>query len=159
MRLMITLAMFLMAISVPTHADTIQIGDLTVRQPWARELPPVSRTGAAYLSIHNTGREPDRLVSSASPVAARVEIHTHEHAGGMMRMRQVDGVDLPAGQRVDFAPGGLHLMLFDLQQPLLAGEEFAITLEFQRAGTLTVQVSVLKDAPPASHTGHGTPRH
>lgn len=158
MRLTIALAMLLTAFSLAAAAASDNDGAIRVQQPWARALPPVSRNGAAYLSIHNTGGEPDRLLSAASPAAARVEIHTHEHVGGMMKMRQIDGVDLPAGQRVDFAPGGLHLMLIELRQPLTAGQDFALELEFRHAGRVPVQVRVLQDPPPATG-GHAMPRH
>lgn len=161
MRTMISPAMFLMAITSSAWAGEGHVGPLHVQQPWAREMPPVSRTAAAYLSVHNSGAEQDRLVAATTPVAARVELHTHEHGAGMMRMRQIAGVDLPAGQRVSFEPGGLHMMLVDLQRPLVAGQGFELSLTFERAGSVQVQVQVRKDAPPApgGHAGHGQPRH
>lgn len=153
MRLIITLSLLLLGAGLQVLAEPRRIGDIAVHLPWARELPPVSRTGAAYLSIRNTGTQDDRLLSATSPVAARVELHTHVHAAGMMRMQQVEAVALPAGQQVDFAPGGLHLMLIDLRQPLAAGLDFTLVLNFEHAGSVQVQVEVRKDAPPA-HGGH-----
>jgi hypothetical protein len=149
MRLVITLSMLLLGAALQALAGPHRIGDIVVHQPWARELPPVSHTGAAYLSIHNTGTQADRLLSATSPVAARVEMHSHEHAAGMMRMQQVEAVALPAGQQVDFAPGGLHLMLIDLRRPLAAGQDFTLELNFEHAGSMQVQVEVRKNAPPA----------
>jgi copper(I)-binding protein len=148
MRLIITLSMLLLGPGLQALAGPQRVGDIVVHQPWARELPPVSHTGAAYLSIHNTGTQADRLLSARSPIAARVEVHSHEHAGGMMRMQQVEAVALPAGQQVDFAPGGLHLMLIDLRQPLAAGQNFTLELHFEHAGSVQVQVEVHKNAPP-----------
>lgn len=161
MRDLIAAAMFLLAIATCATAADGRVGPILVQQPWARELPPVSTVAAAYLSVHNSGTQPDRLLAAATPAASRVEIHTHEHSAGMMRMRQIDGVDLLPGQRVSFEPGGLHLMLIDVQRPLIAGQGFALTLTFQHAGSVQVQVEVRKDAPPApgGHAGHGQPRH
>lgn len=153
MRLVITLSMLLLGAGVQVLAGPQRIGDIDIHQPWARELPPLAHTGAAYLSIHNTGTQADRLLSATSPIAARIEMHKHEHAAGMMRMQHVEAVALPAGQQVDFAPGGLHLMLIDLRQPLAAGQDFTLELNFEHAGSVQVRVEVRKDAPPA-HGGH-----
>lgn len=152
MRLVITLSMLLLGAALQAVAGPNRIGDIVVHQPWARELPPVAHTGAAYLSIHNTGTQADRLLSATSPVAARVEMHSHEHAAGMMRMQQVEAVALPAGQQVDFAPGGLHLMLIGLRQPLAAGQDFTLELNFEHAGRVQVQVEVRKNAPKRSRS-------
>ena len=161
MRFALALATLLVGLTFSSFAARHGAQDILVQQPWARELPPVARTGAVYLGLHNTGDTPDRLVSAVSAVAERVEIHTHEHHGGMMHMRQIDAVDLPAGTQVRFAPGGLHLMLIGLQQPLIAGHSFALTLRFEHAGSVQVQVEVRKDEPPApaGHTGHGRAHH
>ncbi len=115
-------------------------GPLTVADARARILLP-SRPGAAWLTIRNMGGE-DRLVGAESPAAARVEIHTHIHEGGVMMMRKVEGIDVPAGGEAALEPGGDHLMLFGLTGVLKAGDRFPLTLLFEKAGAVTVEVRV-----------------
>lgn len=130
-------------------------GALTVSGAWARTTPPNARTGAAYLSISNPGGEPDRLIAAASPAASQAELHTHVMEGGVARMRQLQAIDVPAGGRVEFAPGGLHVMLIDLKGPLRDGTHFPLTLRFARAGEVTIEVPISRNAPP----GTGSHRH
>ena len=117
-------------------------GDLSIAGPWSFELPPVSPNGAAYLRIENRGQASDRLVSAHSPIAGRAEMHTHEMAGGMMKMRRVHSVEIPAQGEVAFEPGGLHVMLLGLKKPLVAGERFPLVLEFEKAGAVEVSVEI-----------------
>ena len=117
-------------------------GDLSVARPWSLALPPVTPNGAAYLRIENRGQAPDRLVSAHSPIADRTEMHTHEMDGGMMSMRRVHSVEVPAQGGVAFEPGGLHLMLLGLKKPLVAGERYPLVLEFEKAGRIEVSVEI-----------------
>ena len=117
-------------------------GDLSITGPWSFELPPVSPNGAAYFRIENHGQVSDRLVSAQSPIAGRAEFHTHEMDGGMMKMRRVPSVEVPAQSEVTFEPGGLHVMLPGLKKPLVAGERFPLVLEFEKAGTIEVSVEI-----------------
>ncbi|GGF06931.1 hypothetical protein GCM10011611_10530 [Aliidongia dinghuensis] len=111
-----------------------------VTQAWARATPGKSTIGAAYLTV--TAAADDRLVGAASPVAATVQIHQHTMEGGVMKMRQVDAVPLPAGQAVTLSPGGYHIMLIDLKAPLVAGQSFPLTLTFEKAGTVETSVAI-----------------
>ncbi|WP_207485878.1 copper chaperone PCu(A)C [Arenibaculum pallidiluteum] len=122
--------------------ETASAGEVRITRAWARATAPSAPTGAAYVTLVNGGSQPDRLVSATSPVAERVEIHTHLHEGGVMRMREVEGVDLAPGAEAVFGPGGLHLMLMGLRQPLRRGESFPLTLTFARGAAATVTVSV-----------------
>ncbi|MYB39977.1 copper chaperone PCu(A)C [Candidatus Saccharibacteria bacterium] len=115
-------------------------GPLTVEDARARILLP-SRPGAAWLTIRNAGGE-DRLVGAESPAAERVELHTHIHEGGVTMMRKVEAIDLPAGGETVLESGGDHLMLFGLKGGLKAGDRFPLTLLFEKAGALTVEVRV-----------------
>lgn len=144
----------LFASTFPVLAADYRVGDLMVHEPWSRELPPNAPAGAAYFEIHNEGGDGDRLISASTPRAAHSELHTHIERDGLLRMEEVASVNTPANQRVMFRPGGLHVMLFDLQQPLKAGERFPLTLEFEKAGSLTVEVEVRAADMPAGH-GHG----
>lgn len=121
---------------------------------WSRAMPPSAPTGAVYFTVKNTGQHTDRLLGAQTERAGKTELHTHVHEGEIMRMQQVDSVELPAGSRVEFKPGGNHVMLFDLRQPLKAGERFSMTLTFEHAGEVPVDVSILEYAPHGSEPAH-----
>lgn len=109
---------------------------------WARASAGAARTGAAYLTLANHGPAADRLLAVSTPKARQAELHTHLNENGVMKMRQVDGIDLAAGDTVEFAPGGLRVMLMGLTGPLVKGETFPVTLTFEHAAPLTVEVTV-----------------
>lgn len=127
-------------------AADYKVGDLTISDPWSRALPPNAPAGAAYFTVTNQGQAQDRLVGAASDIAGKAELHTHVKAGEMMRMQKVDAVDIPAGGEATFAPGGNHVMLIGLKRPLKDGEQFPLTLEFEKAGKVRVEVPVRADA-------------
>ena len=130
------------ALSASVTAQQNTLGDLSVERPWARELPPVAPNGAAYLRIENAGNTADRIVSASSPIAKRVELHAHEMDGGVMKMRHVRSVEVPAQGAVSFEPRRMHVMLIGLKEPLVAGKSFPLTLGFQNAGELQVTVEI-----------------
>ena len=142
------------ALSASASARQYGLGDLSVERPWARELPPVAPNGAAYLRIENAGAVADQVVSASSPMARRVEFHTHEMDGGVMKMRRVHWVEVPARGSVRFEPGGLHVMLIGLKEPLVAGGSFSLTLGFRNAGELEVEVEIT-DVESTDHSRHG----
>lgn len=121
---------------------------------WIRATPSV---GAGYLVIDNGGAA-DRLVGASSDAASAVELHTHKMEGDVARMRQVDDVALAAGQKLEFRPGGLHLMLMGLKRPLKNGDQVAIKLRFEKAGEVPVNFVVDNQRVPAPaanpHAGH-----
>lgn len=116
---------------------------VTVQAPWARATARSATTGAIYFTLVNDAGAPDRLVSAASPAARTVELHTHIDEGGVLRMRPVAGVDVPAGERVAFQPGGLHVMLIGLNGALKEGRSVPVSLTFERAGTIAVEARIL----------------
>jgi copper(I)-binding protein len=124
---------------------------VAVTDAWARATPPGAGVAAVYLTIAG-GSQADTLVSASTPRAAMTEIHTVTEADGMMQMRPVEhGVPVAPHASVRLAPQGLHLMLMNLPQPLVAGERFPLTLQFARAGSISVQVEVrapAQEAPP-----------
>lgn len=132
------------------QAHDYQAGSLHVDHPWSREMPPVAPTAAAYFVVHNQGAEPDRLLAASTPVAGKAELHEHVHADGVMKMQHVEAVEIPAGGVLKFEPMGYHVMLFELRQQAREGERFPLTLTFEKAGTLDVEVAVQKEAP-ATH--------
>lgn len=135
--------------SAAAAAHDYKAGELQIGHPYALSTPPGARTGAAYLSIDNMGKAPDRLMRASSPAAGSVELHSMSMEGNVMRMRQVPGISLAPGAGVKLAPGGLHIMLQDLKRPLKKGDKFPMTLVFERAGEVKVDVLVQDPAPQA----------
>ncbi|MBA1274009.1 copper chaperone PCu(A)C [Stutzerimonas azotifigens] len=123
---------------------------MKIEQVWSRAVPPTPPTGAVYFTLHSHAAEADRLVGAHTPRAEKAELHTHVHQGDVMRMERVEAVDIPADGHVEFKPGGNHVMLFGVTEPLVAGEHFPITLEFEKAGEITLEVTIT-DQAPASH--------
>lgn len=137
-------------------AHDFKAGDLHIDHPWARATAPQQQNGAAYFTVANDGAT-DRLLEAQSPVAARVELHTHDvDSAGVMRMRQVEAIDLPAGETTALRPGGLHVMLIGLEDRLVEGEAFPLTLVFEQAGTIEVEVAIeAVTYGVGESTGHG----
>jgi copper(I)-binding protein len=122
-------------------AQPFTAGPVSVTAAWAQPSMPGAPAGAAYFTVINTGRAPLRLLGGSSPVAARVELHMMSMDGGVMRMRMLpQGIVIPAGGRVDFRPGGLHVMLVGLRQQLVPGTRFPMTLWFD--GNIAVNMVV-----------------
>ncbi len=135
-------------------AHDYSAGQLHIEHPWSRAMPPVAPTAAAYFVLHNKGAESDRLLSVTTPHAGKAELHEHIHADGLMKMQQVQSVAVPAGGEVRFEPMGYHVMLFNLQQQAREGERFPLTLTFEKAGAVEVDVAVEKEAPVVEHHQH-----
>lgn len=135
------LATFLLALAGP--AVLAQESGPRIEHPWARATPGQSKTGAAYVTIA-AGSVADKLIAVSTPVAGKTELHTASNDNGVMKMRPVDAIALPAGQTVELKPGGFHMMMLDLKQPLKEGERFPLTLVFEKAGKREVEVEVEK---------------
>lgn len=116
---------------------------------YVRGLPPGQRVTSAYFALVNPDATPLRLIGASSPRAGRVELHAHEMRDGMARMRKREFVDVPARGSVRFAPGGLHLMLFDLQGTLVDREPVPITLRFDGGAQLQVTLPVCSVMRPS----------
>ena len=132
----------LVASLVVASAALAQTNQLEVSNAWARATPGKAENGAAYLTIQSP--TPDRLLTVSSPVARKAELHTMSMEGMVMKMRPLAGVDIPAGQPVTLKPGGQHVMLLGLDAPLREGQTFPLTLTFEKAGTRTVTVAIVK---------------
>jgi copper(I)-binding protein len=133
------------------HAHSFKLGDLDIGHPHARATAAGQTIGGGFLTLANHGAD-DRLLGGSSPIAAKVELHTMQMDGDVMRMRQVETIALPAGQTVELKPGSYHLMFVGLKAPLKAGDKFPLTLRFEKAGAVEVTVNV--DA-----AGAGMPAH
>jgi copper(I)-binding protein len=125
-------------------------GDLRIIDPWARATPGAARNGVAYVTIENQGAVADRLTAVASPVATRAEVHDQVTENGVAKMRAAGPVELPPGGRAAIEPGGLHIMLMGLKQPLVEGEEVPLTLVFEKTGRVDLPLKV--EAAGAMHS-------
>lgn len=138
------------------EAPAAQASALAVEQPWLRATPAGAKVGGGYARIVNKGQVPDRLTGGSFPVAARVEIHDMWMDGTIARMRPAEnGLEIGPGATVELKPGGTHLMLVDLKEPLKEGQVLKGTLTFEKAGTVEVEFPVRamggSGAAPAEH--------
>jgi copper(I)-binding protein len=136
---------------LPSPAGDVATAGVTVRDAWARATPPGMTVAAAYLTLIG-GPRADRLLGASTPRAAMAELHVVTESEGMSRMRQTDGVGIPAGATVTLAPQGTHVMLMGVSEPLVPGQHFPLALRFAESGTVTVTVVVRapgESPPPA----------
>ncbi len=104
-----------------------------ITQAWTRATPNGAKIGGGYLTIENKGSAPDRLIGGSADIAGKVEVHEMAMKNGVMTMRPLDnGLTIEPGKTVKLAPGGYHLMMFDLKSPLKQGDKLPITLEFEK---------------------------
>ncbi len=115
---------------------------IIVKEAWVREVPPVSTMSAAFMKILNTGNEEDYLIGVKADVSDKAELHTTVMEDGMMKMRRLKEVQVPAGGEVEFKPMGKHIMLIGLKRPLREGQRVKITLLFKKSGSVSVDVPV-----------------
>ena len=118
-------------------------GDIVISNPWSRATPRGAKVGAGYLVIENRGNMPDRLLGGSVETAAGFEIHDVMVEDGVMRMRELKGIDLPPGGSVEAKPGGRHIMFVGLLHPLAAGEKARGALQFEHAGKVEVEFEVI----------------
>jgi copper(I)-binding protein len=146
-------ALGLAAVSVCTSAQTSKGAPPTVERAVARATAPGQPNGGGYLTLKGGGSG-DRLIGAQADVSKSVELHTMTMEGDVMRMRQVDAIDVPAGKTVELKPGGQHIMFVGLKSPLKAGDSFPLTLRFQNAGDVTVNMKVESPAGASTHMKH-----
>jgi len=134
---------------IRTEADAVM-----VEQAWARASAGNATTGAAYVTL-KAGAQPDRLVGVGTQAAATAEVHESFTENGVMKMRPVPALPVPPGQTVTLAPGGYHIMMTGLKQPLVAGQSFPLTLRFEHAQPVTIDVQVRAIGREAPNGGPG----
>ncbi len=141
--------------TAPVYGEDVTIGGLKISAAWARATPKAASVGGGYLTITNNGTAPDRLVSGASDVSSRFEIHEMGMDNGIMKMRPLSaGLEIKPGQTIEFKPGGYHLMFVGLNKPLEQGQHIKATLQFEKAGNVTVDFTV---EGIGAQTGGGSP--
>ena len=140
-------------------ADDIHIGDLVVKQAWARATIGKGTTGAAYFTVMNNGKTADRLVSVETAAARRAGLHTHIMDGDVMKMRPVEAIEIAPSAMVALKPGGGHVMMMGLESPLDKGKAFTLTLAFENAGPVDVTVHIAGAAAKSHTGGHSNGHH
>ncbi len=138
----------------PVLAHDAKVGDLVIVEPWARATIGQVKTGAAYLTVINHGAAGDRLLAVSTPVAAKAQLHTHIMDEDVMKMRPLEAIEIEAKSSMTLEPGGGHVMLMGVHHPLKEGDAFPMTLTFETAGSVEVEVDVLGIAAM-----HGTGSH
>jgi copper(I)-binding protein len=139
-------------------AHEVKVGTLTITDLWTRATPPGAPAAGGFLTITNTGTEPDRLIAVSSPETASGEIHEMSMENDVMKMNAVaGGIEIPAGATVKLAPGGLHLMLIGPKGPLTEGGKFPVTLTFEKAGKIDTFLHIMpigSKGPDGTGGGH-----
>lgn len=131
--------------------SSVIYADVTITNATVRLLPPGVPNTAAYFSIHNQTQTSQVLIGASADFATKAEIHNHIMVGDMMRMQQQSEVVIHPGESVHFAPGGLHIMLFGLKQPLSEGLSVTISLQTQKGESIAITANV---ARPSAHSHH-----
>jgi periplasmic copper chaperone A len=140
--------------AMSAHAEDVKAGDLVISQAWSHATPGGAKTGGGYLTIENKGTAPDKLTGASADFAGKIEVHEMTTDNGVMKMRPVEGgLTIDPGKTVKLAPSGLHLMMMDLKHPLKQGDKLPVTLQFEKAGKVTVTLDV--QAVGASAPGGG----
>ncbi|MGH7122816.1 MAG: copper chaperone PCu(A)C [Stellaceae bacterium] len=121
-----------------------QTGSVVVEQAWARATPGGAKTAALYMTLVNKGPAEDRLVSVSTPAAGKAELHSTTTENGVMHMGPVAALEVKPGTPTVLKPGGYHVMLMDLKGPLVAGQSFALTLTFEKAGKVDATATIEK---------------
>lgn len=141
-------------------AHSYTLGELRIDHPWSRSTPPAARVAGGYLTIENTGKQSDRLISATFMGSATVELHEMAVTNGVMRMRELPrGIEIPAGGKIELKPGGLHLMFMGLTSGLKEGANVKGELVFERAGRIEVDFKVEAMGARGGHEKHNHHGH
>ena len=150
-------------LAAPARAEEVKAGDLVISQAWSRATPSGAKIAGGFLTIENKGAAPDRLLGGSGDIAGKVEVHEMAMNNGVMTMRPLDtGLVIEPGKTVKLAPGGYHLMIMDLKTPFKQGDKVPVTLQFEKAGKVTLSLDVQgmgAQAPADSAGGHMMPDH
>ncbi|GAA2884258.1 hypothetical protein GGQ99_005142 [Aminobacter niigataensis] len=146
-------------VSIPASAQEYTVGTIKIVQPWSRATPPAAPVAGGYITLTNTGTEPDRLVSGSSLISQKFEIHESKVVSGVASMRPVvGGIEIAPGATVMLQSGGTHIMFIKPTKRFVKGERFPVTLTFEKAGSITVDFAIQgrgASAPTENNDGHG----
>lgn len=138
---------------------SMQHGDIQIQHAYARAVPPGQPNSAAFMTLHNKGDAANAVVSASSPAAKVVELHTHTMDGGMMKMRKIEKIDIPAKGMTELKPGGLHIMLIGLKEQLKPGMKVSLTLKFADGSESSVEAPVQEVVKMMEHKMDGHKMH
>ncbi len=143
-----------------SFAAMAQSNGISIEKPWTRATVPGAAIGGGFATIRNNAKTADRLIGATSPVSASVELHEMAMVKDVMKMREVKGMDVPAGGVLELKPGGYHMMLVNLKAPLKQGDKVPVTLRFEKAGEIKLELAVESlGASAAGVRGHGAAGH
>ena len=152
-------AALIATVATVAWADEYKVGNIEIEHPWARASVGMAGSAGAFMKIENEGKTGDRLLSASSPIAGMVQIHQTRMENNVMTMNHVMGVDIPADGKAELKPGGYHVMLMKLAAPLKVGEHFALTLTFEKAGSVEIMVPVMKPGARGYEQGQDSMKH
>lgn len=135
--------LFLLSAPAAFACETVTLGDLAISHAWSRATIGAERPGVFYVEVANKGAADDALIGIATPAATMPMLHETVVKDGVASMPHAMSIRVPAGETVTLAPGGYHAMLMGLAAPLKKGDSFPLTLTFEKAGEVTVNVEVL----------------
>ncbi len=152
-----TLAVFAAVLSLPAfgqaQAHDYKLGSLEISHPWTRATPATAPSAGGFLTVTNRGTTPDRLMAVRSPVSDKVEVHEMKMDGNVMKMREVEkGLEIAPGATVMLKPGGYHIMFMGLKAPIAKDTLVPVTLVFEKAGSIDIQMKA--EAIGAAASGH-----
>ena len=142
MRIWVSALVFALAALSSVQAQTAASSAVKIVHVWARATPPAATTGVIYLTLLNSGTSDDQLLGGSSPVAEKVQFHSSMEDNGVMKMRELESIDIAPGATAALKPSSTHLMLLRLKHQLVAGQTFPLTLTFEKAGPIEVEVLV-----------------
>lgn len=152
MRKMLIVTTLFAALALGAEAQTTP--SISVENAWARATTASAQAAAIYATITDRGTA-DRLIAASTPVAGKAELHETIHEGNVTKMRPAAGLAISPSAPISLAPGGYHIMLTDLKQPLTDGQTFPLSLTFEKAGTVQTTVTVkAAGAAPAHNMDH-----
>ena len=137
----LTLIIFIQ--NTATADEVVKAGDLVLTSAWGRASTSIKRPGAIYLSIKNNSSDSDWLIAAQTPAAKRAELHRHFVDNGVMKMRQIKAIEIPATEITLLKPGSFHIMLFELKSLLKKGDALPLSLTFVNAGKVTIKAHVV----------------
>lgn len=135
--------------SLPASGHGYRLGNIKIVHPWIMSIAPSlthDTSGAGYLVLRNTGDKPDKLLSASTAIASKVELRFSDKTSHPPIARQTNAIEIPAGGEVRLQPGGSHLMLMGLKQPLKEGRHFPVVLHFEHSGAMAVDMFVQPNA-------------
>ncbi len=136
-------------------AGSALAGDIMVKNAWSRASAGMANAGAAFMEIHNMGAADDKMISASANISKKTELHTHKMDGDIMKMRKVDFIPVAAGGSTDLKPGSYHVMFIGLENKLIEGSSFPLTLTFEKAGKIELTVNVMSPGAKGGMQGMG----